>query len=206
LLERAGGGGLELTARGNLVRSLVREICERFGWEPLGRATVQRQDDIVELLVWDRFMRSAQLVRRRGRHLVATPAGRHAVADVERSWRALAAGLGGRQRWDGFLTETVLLLLLDAGDDGMSYEDLTTAVAELAAEAGWRDPTDGRPLPPDVVSSQAAPFVYHLRLMGLASDGTGPRSARTWLRPAGRATAIEALRARGNAPRDSADA
>jgi hypothetical protein len=69
-------------------------VCAQFGWEPLGPGTtVQRQGDIIELTVWDALVRSARLVRRRGRRLVATPAGRTAAADVEGAWRALAAGL-----------------------------------------------------------------------------------------------------------------
>jgi len=203
LLERAADGGLTLTARGNLARPLVQEVCARFGWEPLRRgATIRRQDDIAELVVWDGLMRSARLVRRRGRRLVATPAGRTAADDVDGAWRALAAGVGAHDGWAGFLRETVLLLLLDAGDDGLSSDQMHAAAAELAAEAGWRDQDDGGAPAAEAISRHVSPFVLHLSLIGLAVSERDRWSRVARLRPVGRATAIEALRGRGNAPRD----
>lgn len=204
LLERASGDGLALTERGNLSRSLVQQACARFGWEPLGPGTtVQRQDDIVELLVWDEFIRSARLVRRRGGRLVATPAGRTAADDVEGAWRALAAGLIGREPWNGFLFEAALLLLLDAGDDGLTYRRMNATLAELATEAGWRDDAAGGAPSSAAVSRRAGPFVHHLQLMGLAERHGDPLHSSTRLLPVGRSTAIEALRTRGRAPGDS---
>jgi hypothetical protein len=203
LLGRADDGGLTLTARGNLARPLVREVCARFGWEPLRPgAAIRRQDDIAELVVWDGLMRAARLVRRRGRHLVATPAGRNATADVDGAWRALAAGVGAHDGWVGFLRETALLLLLDAGDDGLSGDQMHASAADLAAEAGWRDPDDGQAPAAEVISRHISPFVFQLCLLGLAAREHDRWSGVTRLRHVGRATAIEALRGRGNAPRD----
>lgn len=202
LLERAAGDGLALTDRGNLARAVVSEASDRFGWEPLGSGTkALREQDIIELTVWDEQLRAAGLVRRRGRRLVATPAGREATAGDDPAWRALARVLVDRDGWDGFVRETVLLMLLQAGDDGLPRQRMLADVADLAAESGWRTQPTGQPPGEDAVSREAGPFTYHLRLMGLADQEVhrGADAVRRLL-PVGRATAIEAIRVRATAP------
>lgn len=204
LLDRAAGDGLALTERGNLARAVVAEACQRFGWEPLGRdTTAQREQDIIELMVWDEQLRAAGLAGRRGRRLVATPAGREAAAGDEPAWRALARALADRDGWEGFVRETALLVLLHADDDGIGHHGMLDAVADLAAEGGWREQPSGQPPSGDAVSDVASPFAYHLRLMGLAEQHGHGAEIVTRLGSVGRATAIEAIRARATAARFS---
>lgn len=201
LLERAAGEGLPLTDRGNLARAVVGEISQQFGWEPLGQGTkAAREQDVIELMAWGELLRAARLVRRRGRRLVATPAGREATAGDEPAWRALAAALVDRDGWAGFVREALLLVLLHAGDDGLHRQRMLAEVADLAAESGWRQDPTGTPPSGDTVSREAGPFVSHLDLMGLANKHVHGADLLTQLRPVGRATAIEAIRTRATAP------
>lgn len=201
LLERAAGDGLPLTDRGNLARAVVSEVSEQFGWEPLGQGTkAVREQDIIELVVWAELLRAARLVRRRGRRLLATPAGREATAGDEPAWRALATALVDREDWAGFVRESLLLVLLHAGDDGLHRHRMLAEVAHLAAESGWREDPTGKPPSGDTVSREAGPFVSDLGVMGLANEHLHGTDMVTRLRPVGRATAIEAIRTRATAP------
>jgi hypothetical protein len=93
LLARAGEG-IAMTQKGNLARALVIEAVERFGWQPLPNPP-RGEDDVFELWVLRDLARDLGAVRRSGRRLVATCAGRALAGDAEALWRAVAQRLGG---------------------------------------------------------------------------------------------------------------
>jgi hypothetical protein len=101
LLTRAGEG-IALTQKGNLARAVAVEAVERFGWQPLPNPP-RGEDDVFELWVLRDLARDLGAVRRSGRRLVATRAGRTLAGDAEALWRAVAGQLAEPLRLLGVL-------------------------------------------------------------------------------------------------------
>jgi hypothetical protein len=203
LLQRAAEEGLLLTERGNLSRALAREAAAALGWEheAFGRQ-IRGEADLLTLPRWHDLLRSRGLVRRRGRRLLATTAGRALLADVATAWRGLCAALASQAGAQGALAEAVLLVLCDTVGDDPTYREVMEKVADLATEAGWR--VDGiAALAEDDASRLVGPFVGTFECFGLLEDRWGPDAADGLrLTPAGRAAALEVLRLRGTTPRE----
>ena len=198
LLARAGEG-IALTQKGNLARLVVIEAVERFGWQPLPNPP-RGEDDVFELWVLRDLARDLGAVRRSGRRLVATRAGRAlAAGDGEALWRAVAGRLGGGDDFGAFVSELVLALLLDASE--VLQAELVERVHAAVVGEGWHDQATGRPPEPENVRRQLADPLRLLGVLGLSWEGGDWRARTVALTGVGRATALEALRARATGPR-----
>jgi hypothetical protein len=197
LLARAGEG-IALTKKGNLARVVVIEAVERFGWQPLPNPP-RGEDDVFELWVLRDLARDLGAVRRSGRRLVATRAGRALAGDAEALWRALAQRLGGGGDFGAIVTELVLALLLGAGE--VLEAVLVERVHAAVAGEGWHDRVTGKPPDPQDVRRQLADPLRLLAVLGLSREGGDWRARTVALTGVGHATALEALRARATGPR-----
>jgi hypothetical protein len=197
LLARAGEG-IALTQKGNLARMVVVEAVERFGWQPLPNPP-RGEDDVFELWVLRDLARDLGAVRRSGRRLVATRAGRALAGDAEALWRAVAGRLGGGDDFGAIVPELALALLLDAGE--ILEAELVERVRATVVGEGWHDRATGEPPDPQAVHRQLADPLRLLGVLGLSREGGDWRARTVALTGVGRATALEALRARATRPR-----
>jgi hypothetical protein len=192
------GEGIALTQKGNLARVVVVEAVERFGWQPLPNPP-RGEDDVFELWVLRDLARDLGAVRRSGRRLVATRAGRTLAGDAEALWRAVAGRLGGGDDFVAIVAELVLALLLDASE--VPQAELVERVHAAVVGEGWHDRATGRPPRPEDVQRQLVEPLRLLGVLGLSQEGGDWRARTVALTGVGRATAMEALRARANGPR-----
>jgi hypothetical protein len=197
LLARAGEG-IALTQKGNLARVVVLEAVERFGWQPLPNPP-RGEDDVFELWVLRDLARDLGAVRRGGRRLVATRAGRALVGDAEALWRAVAGRLGGGDDFGAIVTELGLALLLDGGE--VLQAELVERVHAAVVGEGWHDRATGQSPDPEAVRRQLADPLRLLGVLGLSREGGDWRARTVALTGVGRATALEALRVRASGPR-----
>jgi hypothetical protein len=197
LLARAGEG-IALTQKGNLARVVVVEAVERFGWQPLPNPP-RGEDDVFELWVLRDLARDLGAVRRGGRRLVATRAGRALAGDAEALWRAVAGRLGGGDDFGAIVTELGLALLLDAGE--VLQAELVERVHAAVVGEGWHDRATGQSPDPEDVRRQLAEPLRLLGVLGLSREGGDWRARMVVLTGVGRATALEALRVRASGPR-----
>jgi hypothetical protein len=197
LLAQAGEG-IALTQKGNLARVVVVEAVERFGWQPLPNPP-RGEDDVFELWVLRDLARDLGAVRRSGRRLVATRAGRILAGDAEALWRAVAGQLGDGDDFGAIVTELFLALLMDAGE--VLQAELVERVHAAVVGEGWHDRATGRPPDPEDVRRQLADPLRLLGVLGLSREGGDWRARTVALTGVGRATVLEALRARATGPR-----
>jgi hypothetical protein len=197
LLARAGEG-IALTQKGNLARVVVVEAVERFGWQPLPNPP-RGEDDVFELWVLRDLARDLGAVRRSGRRLVATRTGRTLAGDAEALWRAVAGRLGSGDDFSAIVTELTLALLLDTGE--ILEAELVERVRAAVVGEGWHDRATGEPPDPQDVQRQLADPLRLLGVLGLSQEGGDWRARTVALTGVGRATALEALRARASGPR-----
>ena len=197
LLARAVKG-IALTQKGNLARAVVVEAVERFGWQPLPNPP-RGEDDVFELWVLRDLARDLGAVRRSGRRLVATRAGRALADDTEALWRAVAGRLGDGDDFGATVSELVLALLLDAGE--VVEAELVERVHAVVVGEGWHDRATGRPPDPEDVRRQLAEPLRLLGVLGLSREGGDWQARTVALTSVGGATALEALRARATGPR-----
>jgi hypothetical protein len=197
LLARAGEG-IALTQKGNLARLVVVEAVERFGWQPLPNPP-RGEDDVFELWVLRDLARDLGALRRSGRRLVATRTGRTLAGDAEALWRAVAGRLGGGDDFGAIVTELALARLLDAGE--VLQAALVKRVHVAVVGEGWHDRVTGEPPDLQAVRRQLAEPLRLLGVLGLSREGGDWRARTVALTGVGRATAVEALRARASGPR-----
>jgi hypothetical protein len=197
LVARAGEG-VALTQKGNLARLVVIEAVERFGWQPLPNPP-RGEDDVFELWVLRDLARDLGAVRRSGRRLVATRAGHALAGDAEALWRAVAGRLGSGDDFSAIVTELTLALLLDTGE--ILEAELVERVRAAVVGEGWHDRATGEPPDPQDVQRQLADPLRLLGVLGLSPEGGDWRARTVALTGVGRATALEALRARASGPR-----
>jgi hypothetical protein len=157
------------------------------------------EEDVFELWVLRDLARDLGAVRRNGRRLLATRAGCALAGDAEALWRAVAGRLGGGHDFDATVTELVLALLLDAGE--ALQAELVERVHAAVVGEGWHDRTTGRPPEPEAVRRQLAEPLRLLGVLRLSREGGDWRARTVMLTSVGRATALEALRARATGPR-----
>jgi hypothetical protein len=194
LLARAGEG-VSLTQKGNLARPVVVEAVERFGWQPLPNPP-RGEDDVFELWVLRDLARELGAVRRSGRRLVAT---RALAGDAEALWRAVASQLSSGDNFGAIVTELVLALLLDAGE--VLQAEAVARVHAAVVREGWHDRATGQPPDPQALRRQLADPLRLLGVLDLSREGGDWRARTVALTRVGRATALEALRARAAGPR-----
>lgn len=196
--------GIELTQSRYIARAVVVEAAETFGWwdwdkPPRSEADLFQLGEVREAATERRW------VRRKGRTLVITAAGRRVLADPAALWAGLAETMGGRGSFDRALGELMAHRLLDgpATDD-----ELVDAVGPVIASLGWR--TESGPLSSDDVRSSVWDRWRWWRILGAVveepsvwdrttHEQLSPRS--TSLTPAGEATVLTYLRGRAIGPR-----
>jgi hypothetical protein len=194
--------GAELTQSHYLARQLVVEATERFGWWDWDKPP-RSEADVPQLRELRDAAASLRLVHRKGRRLLATTNGRRLRDDPEGLWRELATTLGGRDDYDKTLAELVGLRLLD----GVAVDDeLTTSIAPIVTEQGWR--TSDGPVTQRAIDSAIHHRLYWWRMLGLLQETrAGWEQLRrvghdtTQLTTAGTATVLAYLRDRATAPR-----
>ncbi|MEO5852733.1 MAG: plasmid pRiA4b ORF-3 family protein [Nocardioides sp.] len=141
-LDRAKGGGIELTAAGYLtpadVEAASRVLPAMSDW--IGKNN--RESLAAPLLDFRQTLQSMGLLRKYKGTLLLTRAGAAAQKDLEELWALLAGKLLGAGQ--GFDRDATLLLLAYAATSGAS--DLPLArIAEALGHLGWRH-RDGTPL------------------------------------------------------------
>jgi hypothetical protein len=189
--------GVSLTQTGNLGQKFVQGAPSRFGWD--FRNPPRTEDDLVELHLVRHFAQRLGLARRSGRRLVLTARGREALSEPEQLRRCAARGLIGTDPFVGLAGELCLAMLLDV--EAMSASAIRVNIFTAACEVGFRDNRTGDP-PDDHAVSWALHVTLNLcRALGLLSVGGRWQDRDYGLTPVGKATALEALRARGIRPR-----
>jgi hypothetical protein len=189
--------GIALTQTGNLCQKFVRESADRFGWD-LSRPP-RTEDELFDLHQLRRLAQRLGLARRSGRVLTLTAKGRRLPDHPSHLWRAAAAGLLGGNDFSVFAGELFLALLLIA--DSMPGGDITATVQQAAEEEGFRVRRTGEPATEHDVSWAIQGTSNLCRALGLLTADSHCSEASYGLTDAGKATAIEALRARATGPR-----
>jgi hypothetical protein len=189
--------GITLTQTGNLSQKFVRQSAGRFGWD-FSRPP-RTEEELFDLHQLRRLAQRLGLARRSGRMLTLTAKGRRLPADPSHLWRATAAGLLGGNDFSVFAGELFLAMLLIA--DSMPGGDIMATVQQAADEEGFRARRTGEPPSEHDVSWAIHGTSNLCRALGLLTAGSDSSDRGYGLTGAGKATAIEALRARATGPR-----
>jgi hypothetical protein len=198
-LLRRGAEGIALTQTGNINRALAREAAERFGWwgyhlPPTG------ENDLPVLSELRDVAREIGALRRSRARLVVTQRGSALAEDPAALWRATAATMLAGDDFATAAGELALALLVVEGS--LPESRLAPVIGPVLSGGGWRDPAGQ---PPD---QEAVRWAIH-RSLGRPELLAMLRRAGPWQDPVfsldglGRATALEALRARATGPRRS---
>jgi hypothetical protein len=200
LRKAAHDGEIPLTQSYTLARAVVAEGCQRFGWLTVsGRP--RSESDIVEAWTLRTIIRELGAVRRQGRRLYLTSAGKNlATAGTSAMWSAVMPTVIPASRAEAAAAEIGLMFLLARG--GSADEDLAAAVADAMAAEGWHSPDSGQPIDAVAAGWLIGELHRRMRLLGLLEHRRGAAAAR--LTAPGRAAAHAALRARALRPRVSA--
>jgi hypothetical protein len=196
--KAAEDGGIPLTQSHTLARAVVAEGCQRFGWLTLtGRP--RSESDIVEAWTLRTMIRELGAVRRLGRRLYLTSAGKAlAAANTSAMWSAVMPAVLPSSRAEAAAAEIALMLLLTRG--ASADGDLAGTVSDAMATEGWHSPDSGQPIDSGSVGWLLGELLRRLRLLGLLEQRRGLTAAR--LTGSGRAAAHAALRAHALRPRD----
>ncbi len=196
--------GVELTQSHYLSPSIVHECVEGFGWwdwpgQPRSEVDVHQLGALRETAA------RLRLVTRRGRRLATSRHGVTLLEDPVALWRALATTIGATDDYAAMLSELLAHRLLTGPALGNELEE---SIVPVVSAQGWR--TGGGPVDERDIVMSIHRVLYLWRLFGLLEE-VRPRwvddrpTGRnvTSLTDAGRATALEYLRARATAPRTS---
>jgi hypothetical protein len=190
--------GVGLTVRGNLSRSFVQQSADRFGWD-FGRAP-RTEDDLFDLSLLRGLAEQLGLARQVDRTLFLTAKGGRLTADAERLWRTVAASLlDGEDAFCVFAGELFLALLLDV--DSLPLDKVAARIGRAANECGFRDIRTNKPPSNDNVRWAIYDTINPCRALGLLAVGAHWKEDSYGLTGIGKATALEALRARATGPR-----
>jgi hypothetical protein len=193
--------GIRLTVRGNLSQNFVQQNADRFGWE-LSRPP-RTEDDLYDLCQLRDLAQELGLARQEGRTLTLTTKGRRLAADADQLWRVVAAALlDTADSFSVFAGELFFALLLDV--DSLPLGKIATRVGRAASEAGFRDYRTRKPATDDDVRWVLHDTINLCRALGLLSVGAAWNEDSYGLTAIGKATALEALRARATGPAMSA--
>lgn len=203
-LLRHASEGIELTQSLYIARTLVVEAAERFGWwdwdkPPRSEVDVPQLGDVRAVATECRW------VRRKGRTLAVTAAGRHVMDDTVALWTGLVGTLGGSHAFDRTVGELVAHRLLDGH---ATHEDLVDAVGPAMVAMGWQ--AEGRPVARDEISWAVWDRWRWWRVLSLVDEEPSvwdratqrqvhPRT--TGLTAAGRPTVLAYLRGLATGPR-----
>ncbi len=195
LLEELAAG-IALTQTGNLGQKFVQSAAERFGWD--FHRPPRSEDELYDLHQVRHLLQQLGLARRWGRKLALTAKGRAALADHETLWRTIARGVLPERQFGAFAGELFLAVLVDV--DSIPYDDIEATVARTVAEEGFREVGTGEPPGERDVSLAIHTTLNLVRALGLLSRGADWRDRSYGLTEAGKAVALEALRARATGP------
>jgi hypothetical protein len=194
--------GIELTVRGNLNRGFVQQNADRFDWD-LSRPP-RNEDDLYDLSQLRALTQELGLGHRSGRTLSLTAKGRRLAADAEQLWRVVAASLlEGKDSFGTFLGELFLALMLDV--ESLPMGKIVATLGRAATEAGFREHVTGKPPDEDHVRWVLHDTINPCRALGLLAVGAAWNEDSYGLTAIGKATALEALRARATGPRTQSD-
>ncbi len=189
--------GIGLTVRGNLNRAFVQQNADRFGWD--FNRPPQTEDDLYDLSQLRELAEELGLARQAGRTLTLTVKGRRLSADADQLWRVVAAALlESNDSFSVFAGELFFALLLDA--DALPLSKIAARVGRAANEAGFRDYRTKKPPTEDDVRWVVHDTINLCRALGLLSEGAAWNEDSYGLTAIGKATALEALRARATGP------
>jgi hypothetical protein len=192
--------GIGLTVRGNLNRSFVQQNADRFGWD-FDRPP-RTEDDLYDLCQLRDLAQELGLARQEGRTLTLTTKGRRLAADADQLWRVVAAALlESKDSFSVFAGELFFALLLDA--DSLPLGKIAARVRRAANEAGFRDYRTNKPPTEDDVRWVIYDTINMCRALDLLSVGAAGNQDSYGLTAIGKATALEALRARATGPATS---
>ncbi|MCK2245416.1 MULTISPECIES: hypothetical protein [unclassified Crossiella] len=199
LLELAADGGVPLTVTGTLARAVVREGAHRFDWLPLGRQP-RSESDLPEAWTLRRLATEIGAVRRRGRRLLLTPAGRRLLtAGTPALWPAVMPRLLPTPPAAAAAAEIALLLMLTGHRPG--YDQRNRQIADALTGEGWRSQSTGGPIEPGQTGWLLGELARRLDLLRL-TEQRRPGDAQT-LTTGGAAAAYTALRHHALAPRNT---
>jgi hypothetical protein len=191
-------GGIALTQIGNLNQKFVQQNADRFGWD--FDSPPRTEDDLYDLHQVREFAQKLGLARRTGRKLTLTAKGRRLVGDPEQLWRAVAAVLlASDNDFMACMGELFFAMLLEA--DSRPFDEVLATVWRAAGEEGFRENRTGEPPSENDVSWAIHDTSNLCRALGLLTVGTDWRDRSYGLTEIGKATALEALRARAAGPR-----
>ena len=196
LLEQLNGG-VALTQTGNINQKFVQQNADRFGWD-FSRPP-RTEDDLFDLHQLRHLAQQLGLARRSGRVLTLNAKGRRLLADPGQLWRTTAARLLGGSEFSVFAGEMFLALLVDASL--VPDKEITATVRQAAGEEGFRESRTGE-APGEHDVSWAIHGTSNLcRALGLLAVGSDWVDRSYGLTDIGKATALEALRARATGAR-----
>jgi hypothetical protein len=191
-------GGIALTQTGNLNQKFVQQNADRFGWD--FDSPPRTEGDLYDLRQVRELAQKLGLARRTGRKLTLTAKGRRLTDNPEQLWRAVAANLlTGDSDFMAYVGELFLAILLEAGS--RPFNEILATVWKTTGEEGFRENRTGEPPSEDDVSWAIHDTSNLCRALGLLAVGTDWRHRNYGLTETGRATALEALRARATGPR-----
>jgi hypothetical protein len=204
LLERASlPGGLPLTERHNLARSVVAEAVARFpAWTNATVGSVRNEQDVMELGDAREWLQALGALRRRARQLLTTRRGRELLADADELWRCATRGLiasrpdGGRS-FESAVAEAELLVL--ASGARMAFGELRDAVFEIVRGQGWSH-ASGTEVTARDVAWVGGHLYARLCTLGLLADRDGRLRDGYQLSETGVLAALTALRAQAVRP------
>lgn len=176
LLE-TGLEGVPLTEKFALSRMVVREAAERWPawWHAELFGQPHREADVAVVGALREGLLRLKLLRRRGRKLLTTPAGRELLADRETLLRTLAGDLGGGDPFGEVVAGAALTEL--SGGAPVAYDRLTQVALKEALRQGWRGP-DHAPPPPGAISWEISGLLRRGAAYGLIEWADAPDTPR----------------------------
>lgn len=165
LLDLAADG-ISLTQIGYISPSVVRQMCEDFGWQT-SPDPPRSETDTTHLISLHQMLRGMRAIRRSGRRLVLTRRGRQLREDSDALWQAATETLCRTGGIEQAAAETLLGMLLartpqGSGSHARRGESDAAAAERALTESGWV------PAEPPVAEGRHA--ASHRRTAEAASD------------------------------------
>ncbi|MFV1989350.1 MAG: hypothetical protein ACC652_01255 [Acidimicrobiales bacterium] len=136
-LANACADGVTLTASGYLPRALVLEITEHFDWW-IWEKPPHSEADVHQLLRVHEAARKLGILRKQGRKLTTTKAGRRMDENLAAWWPRLVLLGKGAAAYSDAVIEHVALALIDV--ETIEVDQLQERVAPLLVNQGWSSP------------------------------------------------------------------
>ncbi len=139
-LADACADGVTLTASGYLPRKLVLDAVNTHDWWIWDKPP-HSEADVYELAMVHKAARSLGVLRRKGKTLTTTKAGRTIATDPELWWPRLVMHGHGKVAYRDAIFEKLSLALLDGATH--EVDDVSNRIGAELAEQGWQ--SDGQP-------------------------------------------------------------